>query len=141
MNLKILILNENNLNPRIINSDISFDKIIFPWDAPYFEKQNYSLKQLVFIYECLISFDEIDIEINEYSSNSNKIIRTKQENIGISLVDINLTSCPKFFGDTGELLNSRSFLFNNENSSDVIQFTTILDDSFNSESDLIVALK
>jgi len=61
MNLKILILNENNLNPRIINSDISFDKIIFPWDAPYFEKQNYSLKQLVFIYECLISFDEIDI--------------------------------------------------------------------------------
>ena len=36
------------------------------------------------------SFDEIDIEINEYSSNSNKIIRTKQENIGISLVDINI---------------------------------------------------
>ena len=45
MNLKILILNENNLNPRIIKGDIIFDKVIFPWDTEYFEKQNITIKK------------------------------------------------------------------------------------------------
>tara|TARA_A100001015_G_scaffold300772_1_gene386694 strand:+ start:1730 stop:2119 length:390 start_codon:yes stop_codon:yes gene_type:complete len=97
MNLKILILNENNLNPRIIKGDIIFDKVIFPWDTEYFEKQNYSLKQLIFIYECLISFEEIEIIksstdklIDELSKenkiflvNQNKINNESNENIKI----------------------------------------------------------
>ena len=51
MIIKTLIIDEFNLNTNI---DKKFEKILFPWDEQYFKKQNYFLKQLVFIYECII---------------------------------------------------------------------------------------
>jgi len=37
-------------------------RAIFVWDATYFERQNYSLKRLTFIYECLVDLRKQESE-------------------------------------------------------------------------------
>ena len=73
MIIKTLIIDEFNLNTNI---DKKFEKILFPWDEQYFKKQNYSLKQLVFIYECIIDLKSVEI----IQSDINGILNEEKNN-------------------------------------------------------------
>lgn len=73
MIIKTLIIDEFNLHTNI---DKKFEKIIFPWDEQYFKKQSYSLKQLVFIYECIIDLESVEI----IQSDINGILNEEKNN-------------------------------------------------------------
>ena len=73
MIIKTLIIDEFNL---YTNIDKKFEKIIFPWDEQYFKKQNYSLKQLVFIYECIVDLKSVEI----IQSDINGILNEEKNN-------------------------------------------------------------
>lgn len=54
----LFILNEDFLNPKIFEKQYPDNcDMVFPWDLTYFNKKNFSFKQLMFMYECLTQTD------------------------------------------------------------------------------------
>ena len=123
MIIKTLIIDEFNLNTNI---DKKFEKILFPWDEQYFKKQNYSLKQLVFIYECIVDLKSVEIIqsdingiLNEEKNNSdfylsvndlsrvNKDLKYKTYRAEISLLSAEGDKFFKFWDSAKKILARR----------------------------------
>lgn len=67
----IVLLDEMNMRTSNLNlpDDVDGAKMIFIWDAEYFKQQNYSLKRLVFIYECLA-----DLGVDVYQGDTLEVL-------------------------------------------------------------------
>ena len=67
----IVLLDEMNMRTSNLSlpDDADRAKMIFIWDAEYFKRQNYSLKRLVFIYECLA-----DLGVDVYQGDTLEVL-------------------------------------------------------------------